>query len=205
METTGKEGPTRAGPSAAQGGTKNTRRRQPPGRGGGSRAADGPPPSSSAAGTSRCSLPECEYPAQEHVTKSAFKSVPKDEIHWSFILSVTQLIDYKRKTELHLSIRINRCGSTVWRHHDKRAKRLHKCCLLWKNSTHPAAFSWPLVCHLISSVHVLCVSPKGHLLKIAWHQLCCTRALKPHQPIRSRVQTHLHIYGSKILLIQHVT
>lgn len=53
------------------------------------------------------------------------------------------------------------------------------------------------------SVHVLCLLPKGHLLKIAWHQ-AATRARKPHQPIRSQVSVHLHIYGSKILLIQHV-
>lgn len=65
-ETAGRGGPTRAAPSAAQGGTRNTRRHQRSGRGGWSRAAAGPPPPSSAAGISHCSLPECEYPAEEH-------------------------------------------------------------------------------------------------------------------------------------------
>lgn len=69
MGTSGKGGPTRAAPSTAQGGTTNTRRHQRSGRGGWSRAAAGPPPSSSAAGISRYSLPESEYPAEEHVQR----------------------------------------------------------------------------------------------------------------------------------------
>lgn len=70
-ERAGKGGPTRAAPSAAQGGTRNTRRHQRSGRGGWSRAAVGPPPPSSAAGISHYSLPECEYPAEEHVHRGA--------------------------------------------------------------------------------------------------------------------------------------
>lgn len=66
-ETAGKGGPTQAAPSAAQEGTRNTRRHQRSGRGGWSRAAVGPPPPSSAAGISHYSLPESEYPAEEHV------------------------------------------------------------------------------------------------------------------------------------------
>lgn len=65
-EITGTEAPTRAAPSTAQGGTKNTPRRQPSGRAGWSRAADGPPPSSSAADISRYILQECGYSAAEH-------------------------------------------------------------------------------------------------------------------------------------------
>lgn len=67
MEITGREALTRAAPSTAQGGTKNTRRHQRSGRGEWSRAEDGPPPSSSAADISRYILPESGCPAEENV------------------------------------------------------------------------------------------------------------------------------------------
>lgn len=82
-EIRGKEAPTRAAPSTAQGGTKNTRRHQRVGRGGWSRAEDGPPPSSSAADISRYNLPESGCPAEEHVhhIRTNFKCALKDGIN----------------------------------------------------------------------------------------------------------------------------